>query len=494
MAEGSWTSVRCYDDARTFVVACMNAIGRRDREDVLEAYLGVAGLWAPQPKKRTRAGTSRGRGAVSRQRGGGATQPTFHDRVLTLLSQAERKHDFGKAVDASVVPTELAVPTRAGSVTIAREATFISQCLTKPTLTFQGLTARANPMYVDPIPDSAVETRQLTLFKADVVAQDLERLRAQGQAVLASERAHDHPLWHADVWNTTRAPVSAEVSIKMRIMDVVNVLRCLRDRFGDEGRFMVDTCAHNPVVKLMVALRLIDCAFWKTYVIEDVDDDGDGSTAIRDVESLRQAVRRQMPQDVVDAWSEWRILCADASWFDSGDWCFESGAQHHPTPPPDVMVDPRPTGAVFPRCFPVQVRLKGVSADGSTVTAVIKDRETNTTKTLAWPKCKFAKLSRANLMMVLQGDDAGVDDRDLKRLRSLSPAAIHAIKCAGDWGQVEWCRAHGGVFVTGDALAALYAFVRRVPCLYVHVHTSGGSTDASRASVERYAFTLMRIY
>jgi hypothetical protein len=43
------------------------------------------------------------------------------------------------------------------------------------------------------------------------------------------------------------------------------------------------------------------------------------------------------------------------------------------------------------------------------------------------------------------------------------------MKRAGDWGQVEHCARYNKVFVTHDALAALYAFYRGVHFVLVRV-------------------------
>jgi hypothetical protein len=49
----------------------------------------------------------------------------------------------------------------------------------------------------------------------------------------------------------------------------------------------------------------------------------------------------------------------------------------------------------------------------------------------------------------------------------LSLKAALSLKRGGDWGQVEHCRKFGKAFVTADKMAALYAWYRRVPFVFL---------------------------
>lgn len=69
-----------------------------------------------------------------------------------------------------------------------------------------------------------------------------------------------------------------------------------------------------------------------------------------------------------------------------------------------------------------------------------------------------------------------------------------AIKCAGDWGQVERCALTGSVFATSDRLAAVYAHHRGVPCVYMHTtHVDDdGRDDCQPPELVRFSFALLR--
>jgi len=142
---------------------------------------------------------------------------------------------------------------------------------------------------------------------------------------------------------------------------------------------------------------------------------------------------------------------SDANVFDAASVSFASAR----------AVDARPTGPVYLDDAPYQITLLGLDAAGS-VSVVLHDRRTAGAE------------AAAPLTLVFSDRDATAwcskrmvhSAKPSSPFATCRPALRYAVKRAGDWGQVEHARRYGKVFVTGDRLAALYAWYRDVPFVY----------------------------
>ena len=141
--------------------------------------------------------------------------------------------------------------------------------------------------------------------------------------------------------------------------------------------------------------------------------------------------------------------------------------------------DVRPTGCIylpeFENCY--QIELLGISYEnntGRTVGVKMTDyrREFESTFTLtdgAAAKCcskRSIQLSVANHACCTTCPVPRTSELR-HAIHSFSRKLKFAIKRAGDWSQVEHAARYGKVFVTNDRLAALYAWYREVPCVFM---------------------------
>ena len=79
-----------------------------------------------------------------------------------------------------------------------------------------------------------------------------------------------------------------------------------------------------------------------------------------------------------------------------------------------------------------------------------------------------------------------------KTVRTFSEDLLVALKRAGDWGQVEHCRRYNKVFVTGDRLAAMYAWYRGIRFVYMQYQEHFEDELPNFTSFFRYSFVMRR--
>lgn len=526
-------TIRSQADARAFVMAAAQDLTDAERRKVVRQYLAmctrepvgapakVAPKALPKPQAQASRATKRARPAsapraVNRARRGGAKRgaaaPAVDDaRVRRLLFEVDRKHDFRTRISPDVIPAELAMdPGDGGAMTVHGEVEFVKQCFRAATLTFPSCAPAQNPMRVpaleSPPSKGGEDARTLTLFRAErhrsiPAAADVMTLRKRSEAWLSAERAqNDARLWHLDVWCTSEH----KRGLALRLTDVVSLISTTRGAFPECEQVIVDASIRSPLFQLMVALTLVNDAFWDAFVV--IDDDA-GDEAIPDaVQDLRGRIARRLRKGEAWAQDAWRVVYTDATAFDSGDWMFDDRLDEDARPSlltPDsgsavVVVDREATGDVFPPSFDVGVCLKGLDDDGRVTVEIAEGRHDAPKRrrrvtSLTWSKRQCGDLSVANLkdLILAKSDDATEIAPGLQPLRDLSVDALRAIKCASDWGQVERCARAGAMFATCDMLAALYAFYRGVPCVFMREVCTDHKYEPAQKIV-RFGFTLMR--
>lgn len=543
--------VRTPEDARAFILETLSAMTAEDRAFVVGWYFGMDGMdtnananmdddedeenGTPQigsrdprvilltpPPKRPRLGTDP---PVARRGGGGGSGHDDRDldpRIVRMLSQIDRRHDFGYKPSPGSLPREL---EDGRGNPVWREKRFVRACFSTPTFTFQDAAVGdpiPNPAAMSPRPcppDVVVlpandpndptlrreDGRTLVLYDTvdeapsvvvSAAPEDVPAMRARHAAWLRDEmKDDDAPIWHVDVWPRLPDDLSRSLTAAIRLYDVLQLLTLTRARYGDDVSLVVDASARGPgILQVVIALRLVDATFWDLFV---VDDDEVG---VLDVRALREAVRAHLGTNS-RSWTTsrssgqgWRLLYTDATVFDAGDWFVDPTAPLQ-IPTVDLVVDRSATGEVFPPGLGVRLQLLGLDDDDDLrVRARVHDEATGTTVEVGGTKSEMTdSMSTRALTALVQSQREGQSPTLAAHepLMGLSETCVYALKCAGDWGQVERCRRDGAVFVTCDALAALYARYRGVPCVFLHVQSRGSNVALARRHA-RYAFALIR--
>ena len=179
-----------------------------------------------------------------------------------------------------------------------------------------------------------------------------------------------------------------------------------------------------------------------------------------------------------------KVRQGDAEFTHVGDLVYCDASMHDGARPfHKATSSPVATGDVYHRDAKIQVNLDGLHGDGYKINIRRTDRSCPINiDDLKDDNGELQYVVRHKNRLRLARDLSNKDiifDSDKKSminlqgrliLKGLNCSVALALKNAGDWGQIEHCKAIGAVFVTCDKLAALYAAYRNVPLLYLNHH------------------------
>ena len=139
-----------------------------------------------------------------------------------------------------------------------------------------------------------------------------------------------------------------------------------------------------------------------------------------------------------------------------------------------VGVDARPTGKIY--LFddsPYQIELFGLGgAERGSPNGRVDVLVTETDTEGEHAKKREIRLRMSDLDASKWCSRRAIaEDRRPSPFEACSQQLRHAIKRAGDWGQVEHAKRYGKVFVTADKMAAMYAWYREVPFMFTRGST-----------------------
>lgn len=280
---------------------------------------------------------------------------------------------------------------------------------------------------------------------------------------------------NVDVWTT---PGSDNEPKKVMYRQLAKAARTIRDRFGTEFDMIVDASVRydrnpgqgeehslDPLTKFVLVQRAAYDVFRKSFLVTRPGCGRISETQIQKYNAEMQAVK-------------WTAVSCDASLMDSG-------------PNDDAPTFPKKTGPVFHDKSEFQVTLHGLGIEDDF--PYLKDYFARLRA-----EGKSAKIYKYSIRRNDQTDPAVVrtvvDDRDPDdgmdpltfgkgRMKdkikgdSVNCAKYLALKRAGDWGMVMFCKKNDAVFVTADVIAALYATL--VGARFIFVTNHGASRRAS---------------
>jgi hypothetical protein len=134
-------------------------------------------------------------------------------------------------------------------------------------------------------------------------------------------------------------------------------------------------------------------------------------------------------------------------------------------PAEKLPFDVRPTGPIFHPEFPYQISLMGIT-DVRQEKVKVKIEEDNGRQKheiVVGGSEASSHFSAKHIAKLMRGAKAKTALDNL--INRVSSPTKFAIKCAGDWGQVEHCKKYDGLLFTKDKIMALYAILRGVDCI-----------------------------
>jgi hypothetical protein len=363
---------------------------------------------------------NRRRRVVRKKQSGGSEVRTCDDkhdvRVYELLQYIDSIHDAKavRGITADRIYDVLGKPQLpVGFNSKAREAEVIDFLRFREKLTF-GSDVVPNPLY-----RADIQLPQIVPL-SDVAKQSRDRKISK----------------HDRTWPLTIAMDKKQTTGKtlLQFRQILETISFMRTWFGNDRTFQPDL--FHPITCFLLAMHLIDDAFHNKFVVQHDFAAGKYHDEINEI--LRLHVR-QPPG--------WCVRVSDANAYDAS------------------IADKRlrydrenVTGDVFRSDVQSgQVSLRGLGSSGKNVTVVLDGTESIT-----------FHASDAHLYTSTTSVFGPLIPGTGMR-SSRSDRLLLAMKRAGDWGQVEHCKRFHKVFVTHDALAALYAFYRGVEFMLVRV-------------------------
>ena len=448
-------------DAEAYLDAALNGAAPDKVQRLVRTYLNV------QSRPR---GPGPGPGPAPAQPSaktfpGGAPASPLDPRIYRLMAYADAAHDFGDVIPEDCMP-DMVFPKEVADDTFAQEEwedMFLRTMAAHATLRF-GNDRVKNPAHGLDIlrVGYPIERRAAVLGKdADTYTRSPEIfMRMYNECIGHAKSAFTQAnrLIPVDLW-TKREGGDVEI---IQLTCIAELLHIVRSCFGSYRKMAVDS---DPLLRLLFAIRYLEEAFFRRFRVEGIDMPKEGYRLAL-TRRLREELRAfygGMP-DQGDPYA-WDIVLTDAAIFDGG------GAMRY-------QVDTQhPTGDVFPPWLGYQITLRGArDTKDPSVEMVWRPgpdaRPEARTMTYKETEATFGtrEIERA-LDWKYSVPGSTLRTEALRRAAELAvypTQFLYAIKRARDWAQVEHAARYGTIFFTRDRLAALYAYVRGAPCIFVH--------------------------
>lgn len=385
-----------------------------------------------------------------------STPPHTDPRLYDLFAAVEVLHDFKRE---SVARIECGNEVPAGFDELVWpeiddvEERFIGFLASQRWLAFPSGTI-LNPLYGRRLTKTRCNLRRYLARHPEATKEDILNYQGANFATQMRNRT-ERPLVAADVLTT----MDGNEAKLEKMIQVASVIHAIGQQFEDLP-FLLDARGNNmgrAILGIMAGAQ----AMFQHFVIDP--------TVVAQLATL--------PDRVAFAiyWARrntiaprWTVYEADASWFDPAVTKVRGASSSRGGPYMDV----RPTQDVFmPREGRPQVVLTGVDLAQSRVLFEIVDPPMTY-------KASMGKRESSNYVSINRL--ARVADQVRKPsgplpspytlkdvLPRLSHQALFALKRAGDWGMVEHCRRYRMVFITKDKMAAMYAYLRGAPCIFL---------------------------
>lgn len=480
-----WSHATTVEKAHAFIGKLWDSMSPVERKYVFELYVGrdtssaseevesdmlhermpLAGTHEPRSLHETF-----GRIPATMVAGGGDAD----DRILKLLALADAMHDFTKGedpIDSTLVVRAIGAelparkrrlsPGERPEAMYANEDAVIRLFDENPALDIGN----------DEVPHILHGRNLLHQFKvAPAMNRNVDYWKAYREQFLQQRPSPE--IVHADVWGIPREfrEDSDRAKTVIYMSQIVNVVRSIKDAFGDgELTFIMDK-SDDPMSRMIMATANLDEAIARVFAVylgidrmETVDDMYAGLSE----SELRLEPGQAFPRP------GWHYKVCDASIVDGNRHIRLPRESVEAYPNPGLSKDP--TGPVSMPDDAEQISFDGIQGD-------YDGPRRN------WPK---ARVTIDGVTRVHGDDMHEFSKKYMKRMAREAiaegrPEAVSKYfgrKRACDWGQVEHCRRHSTsdnrfVFVSADKMACLYAMYRNVDFILIRVPDKPKSHNA----------------
>lgn len=465
--------LRCPNQAAAdkYVDDILSIASRADMEKLVRAVYQISkkdirSQPTPTPRPRPVANKRRGK----RKTGGAALG--IHDtndiNIYNLLTAADTYHDF-ELVEDVVMPEEYSELTNSRS--------FVKAMTTHPSLTFNGKKI-ANPLYKADL-NCPVDIVGEYDKNNGLTVDELFRMQ---QSKTHGRMGADSLTVPVDIFTEVTPPRTDQQGKKqaiLKLFQVAQTIGIMSKLYGSDTSWVIDANGNNLII-ILIAFKYIRISFDHRFIIDPYVE----------YVSMLPAKLQELLKQLNIPEVTWEVKTTDANLFDAAD------------NPLSLPNDSRPTGPVFRKECKYQIELKGIEiTDRRYVNATITE-ENGTVHDLRLHNKDTVKMFSVNAiknMPALRNPNSKTKVKPAttdieKEVRTFPEDLLMGIKRAGDWGQVEHCKRYSKTFVTGDRLAAMYAWYRGVRFVYVQYQEHLENDLPHFTRFFRYSFVMSRAH
>lgn len=429
----------------------------------------------------------------NKQIGGQLTIAEF--KLYTLLSIADSVHDFKDLAYTNeeledYLPNELSIkditsihPKR-GDIPVFNEDMFIEALSKYSHLTFLDNTGDkflepiSNPLYKINIKPYPIEQKTKN---SDISYEDL--YTRYKQTLVAKENITDNRNLSLEIWSfleDTDQEHKNKKRNRIELSQIANICRTVREVYKNYNNgiyeFQLDNQS-NDLIKLIVAVKLLNSAFHKKFSL--YDSDKLSQTTIEILAAISIEYQNIYGETI------WNLTNSDASIYDPGQIDNK------------ILLDLRPTGPIYNEQLGYQITLGGVNIDQTINIDFQPDIniESHLIKIYSNKLCvaitsieNLASYINKNTFINKPSNDINIIER--RQFIPYSKEFKLALKRAGDWGQIMHARRYKKIFVTSDRLAALFAAYNSVPYILFKEDYYDEEVEYNRPSLLQAAFII----
>lgn len=426
-----------YDKALEYVSRVLSYATTPHVEAIIKALYRVSGRQIDRRAREAPRVTS-----AKKTAGGMLSQNRMHpDPIYNFLSACDSVHDFcdpDNDSDAQIVLAALDVelPTEVPREIIRNEKA-VCQILAKSRVLHFGDQALVNPMYGADI----FETFDINSAFNNNPELTLEGLYEMLHRSLVGKltSAHRPSSIPIDIVTAVRGRDNEEV---LKLQQIAHLIGNMRFMYGAMRDFQID-CTDQHILLIICAIDHVSAAMLSRFSALAADNT---------ISDIKPALKQMIIDENIAL--SWTVTLSDANLFDAAK--------------NDVRLphDERPTGPVFAPHANYQITLNGIRHGSTEV--IIRDADKSEAQFTITNKEATKEFSTKSLRPLVEALTPATYANPMRNfLAARSRPLLYALKRAGDWGQIEHAKRYRKVFITCDKYAALYAWYRRVPFMFM---------------------------
>ena len=392
---------------------------------------------------------------------GGSTG--FEHPLYEILQAADSCHDFGKEALTHFpnMASKMNLPNGFNHELFGNETKFIGFFAKRKSLVFDGMEFE-NPLYkasIGNVWSIEDELGPCNLTHAEKLSNLETKINKAHESFIGKLANKSTKLKSLDLFTifTSDGPFGQKLEI-LKLTQVARLCQQIRDLIETDAMqgFVVDN-SNDHLVLLLFATEMVSIALLNRFIIEPTLETQEALKS----KKMQEALRQHMMINGIGQMN-WHTEITDANLFD---------ANLNSVPLPD---SDQATGKIFKPSSPFNIRLNGLTKNkhGRFVDVTFTDngKEVGSFQLTNKLCMKHFSINALAPLLDLKLDlklETNTNPFTTQTILGFSKELQYALKRGGDWGQVEHCKKYGKVFVTGDKLAALYAFFREVKFIYV---------------------------